>query len=473
MSIRNVRAIKESADFIDYLNSIGAAIPFDEEVKSGPDAPLARSYVLNGKVVGNRFAILPMEGWDGTNDGKPSDLTKRRWQRFALSGAKLIFGGEAVAVCFDGKSSPNQLMLSKQNLDDIAGLRDLVVQTHKEHFSTADDLLVGVQLTHSGRLARPHDMSRPEPRIIYHHPLLDKLFGVADEKALMTDGEIDHLIEDFIKAARLSQQAGFDFVDIKHCHGYLGHEFLSAVDRPGKYGGSFENRTRFLREIVAGIRSEAPEIDIAVRLSAVDFLPSQIGENEQRAVFREGRYPYAFGGDGTGRGIDLTEPLAFLDLLIKLGIKLVCISAGAAYNSHIMEPYFSLPVAPRHPPEDPLTGVARLISVVADLKKQRPGLTYVGSGYSYLQQWLPNVAQSVISQDMADFVGIGRMALSYPDIITDILAGRVLKRELICHSCSYCDVAPEYGIMSGCYMLDKFYRNRPEYQQLRKFLKEK
>ena len=116
MSIRNVRTIKESADFIDYLNSIGAAIPFDKEAKSGPDAPLAKPYVLNGKVVGNRFAILPMEGWDGTNDGKPSDLTRRRWQRFALSGAKLIFGGEAVAVCFDGKSSPNQLMLSKQNL---------------------------------------------------------------------------------------------------------------------------------------------------------------------------------------------------------------------------------------------------------------------------------------------------------------------------------------------------------------------
>ncbi len=290
----------------------------------------------------------------------------------------------------------------------------------------------------------------------------------------MTDDEIDRLVEDFVAAAAVSQRAGFDFVDIKHCHGYLGHEFLSAVDRPGKYGGSFENRTRFLRDVVAGIRAQVPGLAIAVRVSAVDFVPFEEGDDPDRprpAGFAGGRYPYAFGGDGTGTGIDLSEPLAFLDLLRELGITLVCISVGAEYNSHIMEPYASLPVAPHKPPEDPLVGVARLIDVCAELKRQRPGLIYVGSGYSYLQQWLPNVAEAVVSDGAADFVGIGRLSFSYPDICADILAGRPLQKKRVCTTCSYCDVAPGFGVGSGCYTLDEFYHQRPEYRQLRRAMK--
>jgi 2,4-dienoyl-CoA reductase-like NADH-dependent reductase (Old Yellow Enzyme family) len=122
-------------------------------------------------------------------------------------------------------------------------------------------------------------------------------------------------------------------------------------------------------------------------------------------------------------------------------------------------------------PEDPLAGVNRLISITAELKRQRPELAYVGSGYSYLQQWLPNVAQSVISNGMTDFVGIGRMALCYPDIIADILAGRALKYQLICRTCGDCTTAPRHGMVSGCYTLDDFYRNRSEYQQLRELEK--
>ena len=98
-----------------------------------------------------------------------------------------------------------------------------------------------------------------------------------------------------------------------------------------------------------------------------------------------------------------------------------------------MEPYHSLPVAPHKPPEDPLVGVARLVSLVADLKRQRPGLVYVGSGYSYLQQWLPNVAQAVVREGWADSVGIGRMSFSYPDMCADVLEGRPLQREARLH----------------------------------------
>jgi 2,4-dienoyl-CoA reductase-like NADH-dependent reductase (Old Yellow Enzyme family) len=472
--MRNVRSIKTAADFLAYAESLGVSLPFHEVVASGPDGPLARPAVVGGRTVGNRFAILPMEGWDNTSDGKPTDLTRRRWRRWGQSGAKLIFGAEAMAVCADGRGSPSQLMMIEDNLAEIVDLRETLVGAHAASFASTDDLLVGVQLTHSGRVSHPHDMGRSEPRILYHHPILDARYDAEGDAAVMTDDEIDRLVEDFITAASLSQRAGFDFVDIKHCHGYLGHEFLSAVDRPGKYGGSFENRTRFLRDIVAGIRAETPDLEIAVRVSAVDFVPFEGAEGgrPQPAGFTGDRYPYAFGGDGSGVGIDLTEPLAFLDLLTELGITLVCVSAGAEYNSHLMEPYSSLPVEPHKPPEDPLLGVARLIGVAAELKKQRPQLIYVGSGYSYLQQWLPNVAEGVIADGAADFVGIGRLSFSYPDIVADILEDRPLQQKRVCTTCGYCDVAPGFGVGSGCYTLDDFYRNRPEYRQLRQAMKD-
>ena len=474
--MRKITTLKTTADFSAYLDSLGVSLLFDETVQSGLHSPLAQPYVLDDRVIGNRFAVLPMEGWDGTTDGRPTELTKRRWQRFGLSGAKLIWGVEAVAVCPDGRANPNQLMILEETVGELAEARELLVQSHEEHFDNSDDLMVGLQLTHSGRVSRPNDNKRPEPLILYHHPILDPKFGLTADSPVVTDDEIACLVEAFVRAGKWAKQAGFAFVDIKHCHGYLGHEFLSAVDRPGRYGGNLENRTRFLREIVTGIRAEAPGLDIAVRLSIFDFLPFQRGEGGrgEPVPFRGDNYPYAFGGDGTGLGIDLTEPLAFLDLLAELDIKLVCISAGGGYyNSHIMRPAFLPALDGYLPPEDPLVGVARLLSVTAELKRQRPQLVYVGSGYSYLQQWLPNVAQNVVRTGMADFIGIGRMALCYPDMMADVLAGRLLKHRMICRACSDCITAPRHGMVSGCFSLDEFYRNRPEYQQLRQLKSKK
>ncbi len=464
----NVAKLKTADDFKEYINSLRILLPFDEVVESGPASPLAQSHSAADRVIGNSFAILPMEGWDGTTDGRPTELTKRRWKRFGLSGAKLIWGGEAVSVCPDGRANPNQLMILKDTVGELTDLRELLVQTHEQRFSTSDDLLVGLQLTHSGRYSKPNDKNRPEPRILYHHPILDQQFGLAPDSPMMTDNEIVSLICDFVDASVLAQEAGFDFVDIKHCHGYLGHEFLSAVNRPERYGGNFENRTRFLREIVEGIRTKAPGLGIGVRLSAFDFIPFQNGKDGRgEPVQYEGRYPYAFGGDGTGLGIDLTEPLAFLDLLAGLDIKLVCISASSGYyNSHLMKPAFLPGLGGYLPPEDPLVGVARLIQVTTELKRKRPAMIYVGSGYSYLQQWLPNVAQNVVRTGKADIIGIARLSLSYPQIIADILAGEPLKRRLICRTCGNCTNAPRSGLVSGCFTLDEFYRRHPDYEQL-------
>ncbi len=488
--IRRVASLKTPAAFRNHLAEIGVDLPFDEQVTAGTDAPLAQPYhpkcrdagAAPSRTIGNRFCILPMEGWDGTIDGHPTELTARRWRRFGMSGAKLIWGGEAVAVRHDGRANPHQLLISQDTLGDLAALREGLVRTHEAHFGRSDDLLIGLQLTHSGRFAHPDAGRGLQPKILYHHPLLDRKLGIAPDAPVMSDDEINRLVQDFAHAARLAQQAGFAFVDVKHCHGYLGHEFLSAVDREGRYGGSFENRTRFLREVAEGIRAEAPGLQIGVRLSAFDFVPFQPSRggcthplqpgpdgHGEPVPIGDGAYRYAFGGDATGVGIDLTEPRAFLDLLGSLDIELVCISAGSPYyNPHIQRPALFPPSDAYGPPEDPLVGVARLIEVTARLKQHRPDLAFVGSGYSYLQEWLPNVAQHVVRTGMVDFVGLGRMALPYPDMVADVLAGRPLQRARICRTLSDCITAPRNGLVSGCYPLDAFYKARPEAATLAK-----
>ncbi len=453
--------------FAAHIRSLGITLDFDDTLLSSPESPLARPYALitahTALTLSNRWCIQPMEGWDAAADGSPTELVTRRWQRFGQSGAKLIWGGEAVAVRADGRANPNQLLINDANLPAMAALRHSLVRSHAQRWNP-DDLLIGLQLTHSGRFCRPGDKKRLEPHILYPHPTLNRKFGLPQDSPTMTDGAIERLIEDYIRAAVLAQKAGFQFVDVKHCHGYLGHEFLSALDRPGRFGGSFENRTRFLREVVDGIRAAAPGLETGVRLSAFDFIPftsgpDGVGIPDQAA----GPYRHAFGGDGMGTGIDLNEPHQFLSLLERLGIRLVNITAGSPYyNPHIQRPALFPPSDGYQPPEDPLVGVARLINVTAQLKARHPALCMVGTGYSYLQEWLPHVAQNVIRTGKADFVGIGRMALTYPDLCADVLAGRPLQRKRICRTFSDCTSAPRNGLVSGCYPLDPFYKQRPE-----------
>ncbi|MAS34759.1 MAG: NADH:flavin oxidoreductase [Anaerolineaceae bacterium] len=463
---KKVAQLRTAQQFRDHLNEIGADLPFDEDVLTAPESPLAQPVQVGDATIGNRWCILPMEGWDGTADGKPTKNTVRRWQRFGLSGAKLIWGGEAVAVRHDGRANPNQLTMTPENVGPIAELRQALVDAHEERFGSgsSDDLYIGLQLTHSGRFCRPNDKKRLEPRTAYRHPVLDGKFGITDDSTLLSDDDIDNLIEYYIQAAKLAQQAGFSWVDLKHCHGYLGHEFLSAIERPGRYGGSFENRTRFLRNIVEGVRAEVPGLGLGVRVSAWDWIAfrpgvDNIGEPEP---YPNG-YPYAFGGDGTGTGIDLAEPFKFLDLLAELNIPLVCITVGSPYyNPHIMRPAMFPPSDGYLPPEDPLVGVARQIKNAALLKQHRPELLYAGTGYSYLQEWLPNVAQHVVREGMIDFVGLGRMVLSYPDLPADVLEGNKMQRKQFCRTFSDCTTGPRNGLVSGCYPLDEFYKESEE-----------
>ncbi len=470
MAYRRVSSLKTAADFREYLQTVGAAIEFDDVVQAGPDAPLGQPLRHAAGTIGNRFCILPMEGWDGSTDGRPSELTFRRWKNFGLSGAKLIWGGEAVAVHPDGRANPNQLFINQQTLPDIAHLREALVTTHSTHCATTTDLLVGLQLTHSGRFARPNEKTRLEPRIAYRHPYLDPRCHITDDGPLMTDDDLDRLVEQFIAAAVLAEQAGYAFVDVKHCHGYLGHEILSGFDRPGRYGGTFENRTRFLRDIVAGIRSATRHLAIGVRVSIFDFLPFEPGPDKVGLPSGQSPYRWAFGGDGTGLGIDLTEPQQLLCLLRELQIELVCTTAGSPYyNPHIQRPALFPPSDGYQPPEDPLVGVARQLNTTARLKADFPDLIVVGSGYSYLQEWLPHVGQRIIRTGSADSIGLGRMVLSYPELPADVLAGKGMARKKICRTFSDCTTAPRNGLVSGCYPLDPFYKGRPEAEQLKRF----
>jgi 2,4-dienoyl-CoA reductase-like NADH-dependent reductase (Old Yellow Enzyme family) len=473
MAFPRVATLKTLDLFRRRLAELDLTLPVDDAIDLGETAILNLPMSSRAGAIGNRFCILPMEGWDGTADGKPTELTRRRWRNFGLSGAKLIWGGEAVAIRHDGRANPNQLLINDANLASLEQLRELLITTHNQHFGGADDLCIGLQLTHSGRFARPSEKTRPEPRIAYRHRFLDEKVHVESDSAILTDDELKQLVDDFVIACRLAEKAGFGWVDVKHCHGYLGHELLSGFDRPGQYGGSFENRTRFLRQIVDGIRSET-RLQIGVRVSVFDFVPFRSGDSHDHigVPVSTGRYNHAFGGDGSGTGIDLSEPIQFMQLLQQLGIELVCTTCGSPYyNPHIQRPALFPPSDGYQPPEDPLVGVARQIHATAELKRQFPDLIVVGSGYSYLQEWLPNVGQAVVRQGWADSIGLGRMVLSYPELPADVLAGKPMARKKICRTFSDCTTAPRNGLVSGCYPLDEYYKSLPERDELKRLKK--
>lgn len=459
-----IASLKDTAAFRAHLSAHGIPLDFDDELAAPGLSPLARSIDADGVRVGNRFCILPMEGWDGTPEGAPSDLTRRRWRHFGISGAKLMWGGEAVAVRHDGRANPNQLLMSAATQPGIARLREELVAAHRDRFgSNADsDLYVGLQLTHSGRFSKPDVHDRPAPHAAWTHPILDRRFphGVA----VLTDEELDRLIDDFIAAARLAREAGFAFVDVKACHGYLGHELLGAKARSGRYGGSIENRTRFMRTIIERIRGEVSGLEVAVRLSVFDTVPFRKREDGV-GVPEANASPGAYGfGLLSGEDLDaaLEESKTVLRMLESLRVRWICATAGSPYyNPHVQRPAMFPPLDGYDPPEDPLAGVARQIQATARLKQAFPNLIFVGSAYSYLQEWLPHVAQHAVREGLTDLVGLGRVALSYPELPADVLSGKPLRRASICRTFSDCTTGPRLGLVSGCYPLDPFYKEHP------------
>jgi NADPH2 dehydrogenase len=479
LPILRLGTVKDVSHFKNHVRSLGLTIPCDSELLRESDSSLSQPFSCGAIKIGNRIAVQPMEGWDGTSDGNPTDHTIHRWRKFGQSGAKLIWGGEAVAVSHEGRANPNQLVIAKHTRDGLAGLRKVLLEEHRRTTGSDEGLVIGLQLTHSGRYCRPNKYDKPEPRILYRHPILDRRLGLASDYPLLTDGEIDAIIEDFHRAAKMVQELGFDFVDVKHCHGYLGHEFLSAHTREGKYGGSFENRTRFLREIVQGVRSNAPGLLIGVRLSAFDTVPFRpdpslstngkpgpgIPESHDNLI------PYVWGFGVNPQNpteVDLTETIRFLSLLEELYIPLVNITGGSPYwNPHIQRPALYPPSDGYQPPEDPLAGAALHMNVTRQLKQLFPNLLIMGTAYSYLQDFLPHVAQAAVREGWVDAIGLGRMILTYPEILWDAAHGNQLQHKRVCRTFSDCTTGPRNGLPSGCYPLDAYYKNSELAQRLK------
>lgn len=460
-----------------YLEQLGAPLPFDEQILTSPASPLAQPLEIRwhqGKrMVGNRFAVQPMEGWDGEPDGKPSPLTRRRWIRFGASGAKLIWGGEAIAVAPEARANPNQLLLNSHTAASFEALRKDLIEAHYERFGRSDDLIVGLQLTHSGRFSQPWNKDKPVPIIAYHHPFLDAPSSVLSSQAVVADDDVEHIVVSFGEAARLAQETGFDFVDLKHCHGYLCHEFLSAHQRSGRFGGSFENRTRLLRDLVSTLRNFAPRIEIGVRLSAYDTVPYRRDEESGvgQPASTDGYLPYRWGfGVESEDPIrsNLEEPKSILRLLDRLGVHIVNITASSPYYApHLSRPALFPPCDGYLPPEDPLMGVVRLLRSAKELKQAVPELAFISTGWTYLQNFLPHFAQAVVRAGWTDVVGLGRMMLSYPELPADVLEKGSLDNRKICRSFSDCTNGPRKGLISGCYPLDPLYRSLPEATELK------
>lgn len=404
------------------IDSLGLEILTDADV-----SPLNEPVDRGALRLPNRFAVLPMEGCDGLPDGSPGELTLRRYRRFAAGGAGLLWF-EATAVVAEGRANPRQLWLHQKNVPAFARMLDESLAAAPARPFTV------VQLTHSGRYSRPE--RAPRPVIAHRSPYLDPIHKLGPDYPLITDDELERLEDAYVAAARCARAAGFDAVDIKACHRYLISELHASHTREGRYGGSFENRTRFFRNVVLKIRDAVPGLVVTSRMNAYDAMA----------------YPYGFGVDREDAARpDLTEPIELVRFLGAGGAPLVNITIGNPYyNPHVNRP-FDMPVANGYvPDEHPLAGVARFISIVRRIQQEFPDMLVVGGGYSWLRQFLPNVGAASVRNGWVSLVGLGRMAFAYPDLPRDLALGRAPDVERVCVACSACTQIMRDGGMAGC-----------------------
>jgi 2,4-dienoyl-CoA reductase-like NADH-dependent reductase (Old Yellow Enzyme family) len=412
------------------------------DLRSSDDLSIYEKPVRVGRfTVGNRWCIHPMEGCDGNLDGSPGELTFRRYVRFGSGGAKLIWG-EACSVTEDGRATPRQITLNISTRDSFARIVADCRKAHREANGDDSDLVIGLQLTHSGRYSR-------RPVLATHDPLLDPR-TIVDRKTgdkvtpnypLITDDEIKRLIDAYITTTKLARDVGFDFVDVKQCHRYLLSEFLGARNRPGPYGGSYENRTRFAREIIQAIRTTLPDILIASRINVYDGIPFHKDASDNGA-------PDAWSAPlANGWGMrtddpftpDLTEPLRWIGEMQKLGVELINVSMGNPYaQPHYNRPFETPPPDGYESPEHPLVGVDRQFKVTEAIQRAYPALPVVGTGYSYLQEFLPQIGAVNLRDGRVTFVGLGRASLAQPDLPRQIKEHGKADRKRVCRTFSYC-----------------------------------
>ena len=391
---------------------------------------LKTSLPLNGKLLPNRLALHPMEGCDCTPEGSPGELTLRRYERFGAGGAGLLWV-EACAVKNEGRANARHLYINRDNFPGIKKLFDnMLAAVHVasgNHFKPYTVL----QLTHAGRYSKP-DADVVAMVAVAENPYLDPKTN--PKRRLITDEELERLEDQYVEAARLAKEIGFDAVDIKSCHRYLISELLSAHTREGKYGGSFENRVRFLLNIIDKVKANV-DIDVTIRINAYDALP----------------YPYGWGSDENGFPA-LDEPRRLMQLLWEKGVRMVNISTGNPYyNPHIGRP---ADVGPYTAPEHPIESAARMLQIIKEMKSSAPEMILVGTGFSWFREFGANIAAGCIEQGWMDVAGWGRQSFAYPDFARDIVTGGAMLRNKCCISCTKCTELMRFGGHSGCVIKD-------------------
>lgn len=423
----------------DYKN-LEELIKESEELNLGLDfstdlSVLGREVRVGNNVLPNSLAIHPMEGCDGTTDGAPDELSFRRYDRFSKGGAGLLWF-EAVAVVPEARANPRHLWIHDKNVGQFEKLIKMMMQNaHNEYGSDFTPVCI-MQLTHAGRYSKPH--GKPEPIIACHNPYLDKAHNHDPNQPVITDEELEKLEDDYVKAALLAREAGFHGVDIKACHRYLNSELLSGFERQGRYGGSFEGRTRFFINIVEKVKKAVgDDFIVTSRMNIYDGIP----------------YPYGWGVDKEDYlKYDLTEPIRLAKLLYEKGVRMLSVTMGNPYyNPHVNRPFDKGGYIPQ---EHPLEGVARIIKGTAELKKAVPDMIVVGAGYSWLRQFAPYLGAGNIEKGNVDVIGFGRNAFAYPDFARDILQNGGMKKEKCCIACSKCTEIMRGGGTTGCVIRD-------------------
>jgi NADPH2 dehydrogenase len=448
---------------LDELTHAAETLPAPH-VRFEPDpakvqALLTRPVTIGEVTVGNSMAVHPMEGCDGTPDGRPDELTWRRYERFARGGAKLVWF-EATAIRPDGRANTRQLWIHPGNVSDFARMRESIDRWHGEAWGNSADLLVPIQLTMSGRY------STPTKSIAYHNPLIDRKTNTPPDYPVVTDAEIEQIEDDFVAAARLVTEAGFTAVDIKVTHGYLLSELLGATTRDGRYGGSLENRTRAIRNILGKLRATfGKSLMLCMRLGCFDGIPYRPDPVTGIGVPFEFETPYPY-GFGVNRANplepDLTEVRLAIASFREAGLDLVNVSMGCPYyNPHVGRPFEKPDDGNYEPPEHPLAGVDRHFRVAGELQHSFPDLPLVGTGYSWLQKYCVNAGAANIAAGNIRFLGIGRGTLAYPDFARDVIEKGELDERRVCKTLTYCTylmrnkLSPLGQFPTGCPPFDK------------------
>lgn len=430
---------KSPADLVTDARALGHELATSDDLRV-----LFQPVTIGGRQAGNRLLIQPMEGCDGTLEGKPDELTFRRYQRFGAGGAKVIWG-EATAVCDAGRANTRQLLMADHTLAGLEDMLRVCRQAHRETMGDDGDLLVGLQLTHSGRY------SVRKPLLATHDPVLDPLIvdkstgrRVDSTYPLLTDDDLKRIEDQFVVAAKRVCQLGYDFVDMKQCHRYLLSELLASKNRPGDYGGSLQNRTRLIRNVIGRIRSEVPGLMIATRMNCYDGIPYRgVGEGENfigAPCPHESPLACAFGTNPQNHlEEDLSEPLQVVRWLRDAGISLINVSMGNPYgNPHVVRPAEFPPVDGYYPPEHPLLGVLRHFRIARQIQAAVPEIPVVGSGYTWLQDFAPQAAAANVAAGHVALAGFGRATLSQPDFAHVLQTEGRLSRKRVCRTFSYC-----------------------------------